>query len=210
MPNGSRLRSILARRDAIQLAAAVTLYSASATVHTLHVQWAKVAMCRERTHVIFVFVLPLDQTVRVCVDSRRKKKHGMTVPAVWGVRQLLDNPHWVRATEATDPLESAVGTIGAFVSIAKPNPLVTANGRLLEHNDDDLLGQHGPEILAGYGSYSLPCDKPMSRGSSMDEVIRTPVTPVSIPSTEPAITDPVSVPELASSASLSPRRDAAR
>ena len=142
--------------------------------------------------------------------SDQWKKHGMTVPAVWTVRQLLDNPHWVRATEATDPLESAVGTIGAFVSVAKPNYLVTANGRLLEHNDDDLLGQHAPEILAGYGSYSLPCDKPMSRGSSMDKEIRTPVTPVSIPSTEPAITDPVSVPELASSASLSPRRDAAR
>ena len=69
MPNGSRLRSILARRDATQLAPAVRLYSASATVHTLHVQWAKVAMCGERTQVIFVFVLPLDETVRVCVVS---------------------------------------------------------------------------------------------------------------------------------------------
>ena len=28
--------------------------SASATVHTLHVKWAKVAMCGERTQVIFV------------------------------------------------------------------------------------------------------------------------------------------------------------
>ena len=41
--------------------------SASATVHTLHAKWDKVAMCGERTQVIFVFVLPLDQTVRVCV-----------------------------------------------------------------------------------------------------------------------------------------------
>ena len=41
---------------------------ASATAHTLHVLWAKVAMYRERTQVIFVFVLPLDQTVWVCVD----------------------------------------------------------------------------------------------------------------------------------------------
>ena len=61
------------------------------------------------------------------------------------------NPDWVRAKEATDPPESAVGTTGAFVSVAKPNYLVTANGRVLEHNDDDFLGQHGPEILAGYG-----------------------------------------------------------
>ena len=129
----------------------------------------------------------------------------MTVPAIWTVSQLLDHPDWVRAKEATDPPESAVGTIDAFVSCGKPDYLIAANGRLLEHNVDDLLGQHGPEIVAGYGDYCLPCDKPMSRGPSMDEEIRTPVTPKSIPSREPAITEDVPVPGLPSSPSSSPR-----
>ena len=128
----------------------------------------------------------------------------MTVAAVWTVGQLLDNPHWVRAIEATDPPESAVGTIGAFVSCGKPDYLIAANGRLLEHNVDDLLGQHGPEIVAGYGHYCLPCDKPMSRGPSMDKEMKTPVTPESTPSKEPADSEDEPVPELPSSPSSPP------
>ena len=44
--------------------------SANATVHSFHVQWAKVAMCGQRTPVIFVFVLPLNQTAGSCSSTR--------------------------------------------------------------------------------------------------------------------------------------------
>lgn len=90
---------------------------------------------------------------------------------------IVECTHWIRAVGAAHPVEGQASTTKKIAAVARPDYLITSNSRILSRLDDDFLGQHGPEIVAGYGEYTPTCNNPAFLAQPRHEDIKTLMTP---------------------------------